>query len=68
MGAGIISVLIRKWGTYPEGVSYSILIMNGVTPFLNKLLPRKYGFVPKKKPAAPSAASSSAVSPKEAAK
>jgi electron transport complex protein RnfD len=51
IGAGIISMLIRKWGSYPEGVSYSILIMNGVTPFLNKLLPRKYGFVPKKKPA-----------------
>ena len=49
IGAGIISVLIRKWGTYPEGVSYAILIMNGVVPFLNKLLPRKYGFVPKQK-------------------
>ncbi|MDR2159977.1 MAG: RnfABCDGE type electron transport complex subunit D [Treponema sp.] len=53
IGAGIISILIRKWGTYPEGVSYGILIMNGFTPFLNKLLPRKYGFVPKKKAAAP---------------
>jgi electron transport complex protein RnfD len=51
IGAGIISILIRKWGTYPEGVSYSILIMNGVTPFLNKLLPKKYGYVPKKSPA-----------------
>jgi electron transport complex protein RnfD len=69
IGAGIISILIRKWGTYPEGVSYSILIMNGVTPFLNKLLPRKYGFVPKKKPAAPPAAPASpAASPREAAK
>jgi electron transport complex protein RnfD len=53
IGAGIISMLIRKWGTYPEGVSYGILIMNGLTPFLNKLLPRKYGFVPKKKAAPP---------------
>jgi electron transport complex protein RnfD len=52
IGAGIISILIRKWGTYPEGVSYAILIMNGVVPVLNKLLPKKYGFVPKKKPAA----------------
>jgi electron transport complex protein RnfD len=51
IGAGLISILIRKWGTYPEGVSYAILIMNGVVPFLNKLLPKKYGFVPKKKPA-----------------
>jgi electron transport complex protein RnfD len=49
IGAGIISILIRKWGNYPEGVMYSILIMNGVTPFLNKLLPKKYGFVAKKK-------------------
>ena len=48
IGAGIISILIRKWGSYPEGVSYAILIMNGVTPFLNRLLPKKYGFVPQK--------------------
>jgi electron transport complex protein RnfD len=47
-GAGLISILIRKWGTFPEGVSYAILIMNAVTPFLNRLLPRKYGLVPKK--------------------
>jgi electron transport complex protein RnfD len=51
IGAGIISILIRKWGTYPEGVSYAILIMNGTVPFLNKLLPKKYGFVPKPKKA-----------------
>jgi electron transport complex protein RnfD len=50
--AGIITMLIRKWGTYPEGVSYAILVMNGAVPFLNKLLPKKYGFVPKKKEAA----------------
>jgi len=47
IGAGIIAMLIRKWGTYPEGVSYAILIMNGVTPFLNKLLSKKYGYVKK---------------------
>jgi electron transport complex protein RnfD len=55
LGAGLISILIRKWGSYPEGVMYGILIMNGVTPFLNRLLSRKYGFVAKKK-AAPAAA------------
>ena len=49
-GAGLITILIRKFGTYPEGVCYSILIMNCAVPFLNKLLPRKYGFVPKKAP------------------
>lgn len=46
VGAGVITALIRKFGVYPEGVCYSILIMNAATPFLNKLLPRKYGYVP----------------------
>ncbi|MDR0494717.1 MAG: RnfABCDGE type electron transport complex subunit D [Treponema sp.] len=49
VGAGIITALIRKWGSYPEGVCYSILIMNCAVPFLNRILPRKYGYVPKKK-------------------
>jgi electron transport complex protein RnfD len=49
IGAGLITMLIRKWGTYPEGVMFSILIMNAVTPFLNKLLVKKYGSSPKKK-------------------
>jgi len=44
-GAGLITVLIRQWGNYPEGVSYGILIMNAVTPFLNRLLQKKYGYV-----------------------
>jgi electron transport complex protein RnfD len=48
-GAGLITVLIRKWGNYPEGVTYGILVMNAVAPFLNKLLQKKYGFVPKPK-------------------
>ena len=52
IGAGIITMLIRKWGNFPEGVCYAILIMNGFTPFLDKLLTRKYGFVRKKKEAA----------------
>ncbi|MDR1930380.1 MAG: RnfABCDGE type electron transport complex subunit D [Treponema sp.] len=51
-GAGIITVLIRRWGNYPEGTSYGILIMNAVTPFLNRLLQRKYGHGPSKKGAA----------------
>ncbi|MCL1928805.1 MAG: RnfABCDGE type electron transport complex subunit D [Treponema sp.] len=45
-GAGIITVLIRRWGNFPEGVTYGILIMNAVTPFLNRLLQKKYGYVP----------------------
>jgi electron transport complex protein RnfD len=48
-GAGLITALIRKWGNYPEGVTYGILIMNACTPFLNRFLQKKYGFVPKKK-------------------
>jgi len=51
-GAGIITILIRRWGNYPEGVTFGILIMNTVTPFLNRLLQKKYGYVPPpKKPA-----------------
>ena len=51
IGAGLITVFIRKWGNYPEGVSYAILIMNCTTPFLNRLLGRKYGYIPKKRAA-----------------
>jgi electron transport complex protein RnfD len=68
IGAGIITMLIRKWGAYPEGTSYAILIMNGAAPFLNKLLPRKYGFVPaKKKPKTPASGSAASVAPAAAA-
>jgi electron transport complex protein RnfD len=45
VGAGIIAVLIREWGSYPEGVCYAILIMNMVTPFLDRLIQKKYGYV-----------------------
>jgi electron transport complex protein RnfD len=51
-GAALIAVLIRKFGGYPEGVTYGILIMNAVAPFLNGFLPRKYGYVAPKKPEA----------------
>ena len=41
---GIITVVIRQWGAYPEGVSFAILIMNGVTPLINRYVkPRKFG-------------------------
>jgi electron transport complex protein RnfD len=48
-GVGLITALIRRWGNYPEGVTYGILIMNAVTPFLNRLLQKKYGYVNPKK-------------------
>lgn len=41
---GVITVVIRRWGAYPEGVSFAILIMNGFTPLINKYMkPRIYG-------------------------
>ncbi len=43
-GCGLITFLIRQFGGYPEGVMFSILIMNAVAPFLNKLTVRKYGY------------------------
>lgn len=41
---GLITFLIRKFGGYPEGVMFSILIMNSVAPLLNNFTPRMYGY------------------------
>ena len=41
IGAGIITVLIRFWGAYPEGVSFAILLMNIVNPFIDGKCTRK---------------------------
>lgn len=35
IGAGVITVLIRLWGAYPEGVSFAILFMNILNPYVN---------------------------------
>ena len=44
MGCGILTVVIRVWGAYPEGVSFAILIMNAVAPLLNKAFkPKRFG-------------------------
>lgn len=37
IGAGLFTVLIRMWGAYPEGVSFAILLMNILTPYIEKL-------------------------------
>ena len=43
-GAGIITVVIRNWSGYPEGVMFSIILMNAVTPLINRYTrPRIYG-------------------------
>lgn len=36
IGCGLITSIIRLWGGYPEGVSYSILIMNALTPLIDR--------------------------------
>lgn len=37
IGAGLLTVLIRVYGSYPEGVSFAILFMNVLVPFINKI-------------------------------
>lgn len=44
-GCGLITFVIRKWGGYPEGVCFSILIMNATVPLLDRFFPpRVYGY------------------------
>ena len=43
-GIGVITIIIRHWGAYPEGVSFAILLMNGCTPLINRLCrPKRCG-------------------------
>ena len=47
-GCGLLTALIRTWGGYPEGVSYSILIMNLTVPLIDRATkPRIFGEVKK---------------------
>lgn len=44
LGCGILTVVIRIWGGYPEGVCYSILLMNCATPLIDRYIkPKVYG-------------------------
>lgn len=44
VGIGLITMLIRYFGAYPEGVSFAILIMNSTVPLINKFFKnKKYG-------------------------
>lgn len=46
LGCGILTAVIRLWGGYPEGVSYSVLLMNVAAPLIDKYTrPRVYGEV-----------------------
>ena len=50
-GAGVLVVLIRLYGSMPEGVAFSILIMNAFTPLIDRYVrPKPYGYIkPEKK-------------------
>ena len=49
IGIGVITMVIRLWGAYPEGMSFAILLMNAVTPLINKYVkPRRFGVTSKK--------------------
>lgn len=42
-GCGLLTIIIRNWGAYPEGVSFAILLMNSVTPLINRWCkPRRF--------------------------
>lgn len=44
IGCGFLTFVIRNWGGYPEGVSYSVLLMNLLTPIINRLtVPKSFG-------------------------
>jgi len=46
VGCGLLTILIRIWGSYPEGVSFAILIMNAFVPLINKgFKPKRFGKV-----------------------
>ncbi len=44
VGIGLLTVIIRVWGAYPEGISFAILLMNAWTPLINRYLkPSRFG-------------------------
>ena len=49
---GLLTVVIRNWGSYPEGMSFAILIMNAFTPLINNYCkPHRFGETPQPAPA-----------------
>ncbi len=48
VGIGVLTIVIRVFGAYPEGVSFAILIMNAFVPLLNTYIkPKRFGEIPK---------------------
>jgi len=49
-GAGVFVVIIRLYGSMPEGVAFSILLMNAFTPLIDRYVrPKPYGYIPPEK-------------------
>ena len=49
IGIGALTIIIRLWGAYPEGMSFAILIMNAFVPLINKICkPKRFGNTVKK--------------------
>ncbi len=42
-GCGVLTMIIRTWGVYMEGVPFAILLMNALTPLLDRIRPRAVG-------------------------
>ena len=50
VGIGLITMAIRIFGAYPEGVSFAILIMNAFVPLINnRFKPKRFGEIVEKK-------------------
>ena len=45
LGAGVLTMIIRYWGAYQEGVVFAILFLNALTPVLDRIHFRSYGRV-----------------------
>jgi electron transport complex protein RnfD len=45
MGCGVVTMIIRIWGVHLEGVPFAILLMNALTPLLDRIRPRAVGRV-----------------------
>lgn len=48
IGCGLFTILIRLFASYPEGVSFAILLMNILTPYIDRITEKIMFRVPKK--------------------
>lgn len=48
IGCGLFTMLIRIFASYPEGVSFAILLMNILTPYIDKICEKRMYKLPKK--------------------